>query len=86
MFLQATAYRQWMLFFMSSQSKHLTYSGVMFPHEGVGGVVMVTTHRGLVDEPRHEPMPAIFEEAGAFVRFHAKRDLLEHLGELVKIC
>jgi len=47
---------------------------------------MVTTHRGLVDEPRHEPMPTIFEEAGAFVRFHAKHDLLEHLGELVKIC
>jgi hypothetical protein len=41
--------------------------------------------RSFVDEPRHQPVPCILKEAGAFVRFQAKRDLLEHLRELIKL-
>ena len=46
---------------------------------------MVTTRRGLVDEPRHEPVPTIFEEAGVFIQPQAQRALLEHLGELIEL-
>ena len=59
--------------------------GEVLPDEGVGGVVVVTTLRGFVDEPRHQPVPSILEEAGVFVRFQAKHDILEHLGELIKL-